>query len=128
MPPDVPVAGLKGDWSWLLAAAQAPARPIPQAGGMATGLVASGRYLFKGVTCNNTAGVAGVVIVRDGQDAGGVPVFHLAVAATSPAASPFLGDGVLCELGLYVVAAGLAGTLTIWAVPLKRYPYWPPGE
>lgn len=95
---------------------------------MATGLVASGRYLFKGVTCNNTATAAGLVVVRDGQDAGGVPMFNLAVPASSPASSPFLGDGLLCEVGLYVVAAGLTGTLTIWAVPLKHWPAWPPGE
>lgn len=95
---------------------------------MATGLVASGRYLFKGVTCNNTATAGGLVVVRDGQDAGGPIVFHLQVSASSAASSPFLSDGVLCESGLYVVATGLTGTLTIWAAPLKHYSYWPPGE
>ena len=128
MPPALPVSGQKGSWEWLALAAQLPAKAIPQAGGMATGLVASGRYLFKGVTCNNTATAAGVVVVRDGQDASGVPVFNLAVPASSPASSPFLSDGVLCEGGLYVVATGLTGTLTIWAAPLKHYAYWPPGE
>lgn len=95
---------------------------------MATGLVAGGRYLFKGVTVNNTATAGGVVIVRDGTDAGGPVVFNLQVAASSAASSPFLSDGVLCEGGIYVVAAGLTGTLTIWAVPLRHYNYWPPGE
>lgn len=128
MPPATLPAGLKGDWGWLLAAAQLPAKPIAPSGGLASGLVVSGRYLFKGITLSNTATAAGTVTVLDGQDSSGVPVFYLAAAASSPASSPFLSDGILCENGLFLTVSGLTGKVTLWAVPLKHYGTWPPGE
>lgn len=128
MPPTLPPSGLKGSWDWLALAAQLPAKPVFPSAGLVTGLVASGRYLFKGVALNNTAGTAGTVTVLDGQDASGVPIFWLAAAATSPANSPFLSDGILCENGLYIVVSALAGKITLWAAPLKHYSFAPPGE
>ena len=128
MPPALPVSGQKGSWEWLALAAQLPAKPIAPSAGLVSGLVASGRYLFKGITLNNTGGSAGIVTVLDGQDASGVPIFYLAAAATSPASSPFLSDGIMCENGLFIVVATLTGKVTLWAAPLRHYPNWPPGE
>lgn len=128
MPPAGPPAGAKGDWEWLLAVAQAPARPISPPAGLATGLVAGGRYLFKGIAASNTATAAGLITVVDGTDSTGVPVFYLPVGASTANNSPFLGDGILCEIGLYIVVTGLAGKVTIWAAALHDYPFTPPGE
>lgn len=119
---------LEGSWEWLNFAADLPSRPFKASQAGASSLIGSGRYVFRGITGTNASTAAGTLQVLDGQDASGVLVQYIAVAASSALSSPYLGTGVLLENGCYIVNSGITTTATVWLVPLWHYPFTPPGE
>lgn len=120
--------GLKSSWPWLEFAAGLPAKAVPfpvkSAGFQAFG----GRCIYLGITGANAATVAGSIILYDGQDATGAQVGNYAAAASSPVSQLGPSNGVMCEIGLWVVPTGITLTGSVLVIPLWHYSFTPPGE
>lgn len=80
--------------------------------------VFSGRCVLMGWALVNTGGAALNVEFYDGQDTKGTECGALRMAATSDDHQQFGPDGILCEIGLYMVlpAAGVIGAVYYRAV------------
>lgn len=117
----------KGSWEWLEFAAQLPAQPFVFGPTAANALVYSGRCILLGGSYLNSATAAGTVQLLDGQDATGGLVVATAVAASSPATPNLPGQGILCEIGVFLLPGGTTIKGSVYVIPLAHYDFTPPG-
>lgn len=122
------IEGLKGSWEWLEFAAQLPANPQMITGQAGNKLIYSGRCILTGACVNNTATTAGTVQLLDGQDATGGLVAGGNVAASGITNVPVNGQGILCEVGVFLVVATATLTGSILIIPLWHDEYTAPGD
>lgn len=118
----------KGSLDWLAFAASLPSKPIQFKAITASQLIVKGRYLLNGISLNNTATVAGVATLHDGEDTTGQITLVQPFAASNGAFQVAPAGGVLCEMGVYLELS--AGTISgcVWVVPLWRYNVTRPGD
>lgn len=119
---------LARSWDWLYFAAQLPANPIPVPSTSASKLVYSGRCILTGGVFTNSGGGAGSVQLLDGQDNTGTLVGAAAVAAGATSPITIAGQGVLCELGVYLVVTTATIIGSAWIIPLWHDQKTPPGD
>lgn len=89
------------------------AQPFSVNGLAANTLIISGRCVLMGWALVNTSAAPIVIEFYDGQDTKGTECGALRMAATSDDHQQFGPDGIVCEIGLFMVipAAGLIGAV-----------------
>lgn len=122
------ITGLKGSWEWLNFAAQLPANPVQFSGVAGGRLVYSGRCILTGGAFSNSATTAGSVSILDGQDGNGGAVAFQAVAASAGVPLVLPGQGILLEVGAYMVASAAVLAGALYLIPLWHDEYTAPGD
>lgn len=115
------------DWEWLAFAASLPGSPIQITNPTGNQLIYSGRCIATGVSIDNS-GATTVVSLLDGQDSTGTVIYKNGLAGSARTNVALPGQGVLCEIGVYLLnTAGIIdGSVTI--IPLWHYPFTTPGD
>lgn len=117
-----------GNWEWLLEAGSLPALPLPLKSQVNSVQLFTGRCLLRGYSVTNGATTAGGMNILDGQDATGMAVAVLNLAAATSATANTAARGVLMEQGIYVQLLAATVTGAIWITPLWNYPKTEPGR
>lgn len=121
------ISGLKGSWAWLQFAAQLPSNPQPLKNITAGSLVYSGRCILTGAIFNNTATAAGAVQLLDGVDATGALIAGAQLPASTLTPLSTVGQGILCEIGVFLVPTGTIAAATVLVIPLWHDEFTSPG-
>lgn len=118
----------KRSWEWLSFVASLPASPI-QFRSLAAGTqLATGRYIVTGVNATNTATVAGVLTLHDGQDATGPIIGVYDLAAGAPVNAVIGTRGAMTDIGIFLEVSGGMFSGSVLVVPLSRYTNTVPGQ
>lgn len=128
MPVHARERGQKGSWGWLELASHVAADPVPLNSLSASGLLQAGQLVLRGMCAVNTATTAGTVTVLDGADAKGQPVLNIAVAVGATVNPSLPGNGILLDIGCFLVLTGVTLTGAVWVVNRWNYEWSPPGE
>lgn len=118
----------KLDWAMLAGFASLPGSPF-QFKAISAGIqVFSGRYIVSSLSFvnNNAAGVT--LSAYDGQDANGEMMGVTYAAAGQTGFIPFGHNGMLTEIGLFIVPSAGPVSGGVSAVPLWTYNVTPPSQ
>lgn len=122
------VRGLKGSWEWLALANQLPSLAVPFTNPPAGSIIYSGRCIVRGASIQNTDTAGHQFTLHNGMDASGVIVGDFGPPASSRNVYLLAAEGVLCDIGVFLVASAATMVGSVYLVPLEHYPFGPPGE
>lgn len=122
------VGGLKGEWEWLFTANSLPAIAIPFTNPPAGSIIYSGRCIVRGATIHNTDTAGHQFTLLNGMDSTGVVVGDFGPPASSRNVYSISDSGILCDIGVFLVASAATMIGSVFLVPLEHYGFSPPGE
>lgn len=91
-----------------------PLRPIEMQSTASGELILAGQCYLSGFSLVNNSTSAGTVTIYDGTDAKGTQLDPVALAASSTLRVNYPHEGIFCEQGIFVVAAGIFAQGTLW--------------